>query len=142
VNDSHAPETGDAPFDDFSESARAVASDQEATIRDRWLSAICYLSFLVFIPIFAKSKSPFLARHCRQGFVLFFTEVVAYLLLLTIESTLGRIPILGFLLTIILYLAAGLLFLAISVIGFMKAVAGDSWRLAFFDEFADKIPIR
>ena len=57
----------------------------EVTIRDRWLGAVCYLSVLVFIPIFATDKSPFLARHCRQGFALFFAEVVAWLLLLMIE---------------------------------------------------------
>jgi uncharacterized membrane protein len=132
--------------DDMSNPPQNADSDAsqggETTIRDRWLAAICYLSILVLIPIFASNKSPFLARHCRQGFVLFFCEVVAWLLLQAIEGSVGRIPVLGFLVSILLYLAAALSFLAISVLGFMKALAGDSWRLPFLDDFSDRVPIK
>lgn len=117
------------------------AAESGVSIRDRWLGATCYLSIFVLIPIFAAEKSAFLKRHCRQGFVLLFGEVVAWLLLWAIESSIGRIPVIGFLISILLFLAVALFFLAISVLGFMKALSGESWRLPMLDEFADRVPI-
>ena len=114
---------------------------KEVTIRDRWLGATCYLSVLVFIPIFASDKSTFLARHCRQGFALFFTEMVAWLILRLIEETLGRIPVIGFILSIVLYLVVSLIFLTVSVLGFFKALSGVSWRIPFLDDLSENVPI-
>ena len=113
----------------------------DISIRDRWLSAICYLSVFVFIPIFSKNKSDFLAKHCRQGFVLFFAEVVLLLMLAAIEATVGRIPILGLLVSVIMHLAFFLVFLSLSVLGFIKALTGEEFRLPVLDDFADKVPI-
>ncbi|MFO7652433.1 MAG: hypothetical protein R6X25_01280 [Candidatus Krumholzibacteriia bacterium] len=122
--------------------ARTTGPGGERVARDRWLAALCYAGFLVLIPIFFSDKSRFLARHCRQGFALFFAEVVAWILLATIESTIGRIPILGFLISILLVLAVTVVFLAISVLGFVKALAGEDWRVPFLDELADRVPIQ
>jgi len=113
----------------------------EISIRDRWLGAICYLSVLVFIPIFTKDKSEFLIKHCRQGFALLFAEVVLLLLLAAIEATIGRIPIIGLLISILLHLAFFIVFLILSVLGFIKALTGEEWRIPVLDDFADKVPI-
>jgi uncharacterized membrane protein len=88
-----------------------------------------------------KNKSPFLVRHCQQGFSLFFAEVVAWALLAIVEASLGRIPILGLLLSILLHLAFFLVFLTLSVLGFIKALSGEPWRLPVLDELADRVPI-
>lgn len=109
--------------------------------RDRWLGAICYLSILVFIPILSKNKSAFLARHCRQGFALFFVEIVAFLFLKIIEGTLGMIPILGFLIVIILNLVFFLTFLILTIMGFVRAMFGEEWRVPYLDDLADRVPI-
>jgi uncharacterized membrane protein len=114
---------------------------KEPSISDRWFGAVCYLSILVVIPIFVKNKSEFLARHCRQGFALLFAEVVVIVLLSIIEATIGRIPILGALISILLHLVFFLAFLALSVIGFVKALSGEGWRLPYLDEFSHRVPI-
>ncbi len=108
---------------------------------DRWLGACCYLSFLVFAPILARPHSEFLARHCRQGFALFFIEVVLFLFLAVVDRTVGQIPILGLLVSILLHLAFFLVCLMLSVIGFVKALSGEQWRIPFVDELADRVPI-
>ncbi|MFH1844243.1 MAG: hypothetical protein ABIF77_13650 [bacterium] len=113
----------------------------EVSIKDRWLSAVCYLSIFVFVPIFTRDKSPFLAKHCRQGFVLLFTEIVLLLLLTGIDESIGRIPVLGLLISILLHLVFFLVFLILSVIGFMKALSAETWRLPVLDDFAEKVPI-
>ena len=115
----------------------------ETTINDRWLGAVCYLSVFVFVPILTvKEKSDFLAAHCRQGFALFFAEVVVWIFLLIFDATLGRLPVLGLLLAIVLHLAALLACLALSVIGFIKALSGEECRLPILEDFADRVPIR
>ena len=76
--------------------------DNQISIRDRWLGALCYLSFAVFVPMLSTSKSAFLSRHCRQGFALLFIEVVGVFFIWIIDATLGRLPLLGFLVVIAL----------------------------------------
>jgi uncharacterized membrane protein len=116
--------------------------ENQIPIRDRWLGALCYLSFLVFVPILSTPKSEFLARHCRQGFALFFLEVVGVFFIWIIDTTLGRLPLLGFLLVIALRLIFFLGVLILSVMGFTKAIFGEDWRLPYLDELADRIPVR
>lgn len=115
---------------------------QEIRTADRWLGAVCYLNVFVLVPVlFQKSKSGYLARHCRQGFALLILEMVSLLLIYVIEGTLGRIPVLGLLLEIVVNLAAAVGFLALSLIGFLKALGGEEWRIPGIDELADRIPI-
>lgn len=113
----------------------------EPVVNDRWLGATCYLSFLVVIPILSRPRSEFLARHCRQGFALFFVEVVLFLFLWIVDKTVGQIPILGLLVSILLHLAFFLLCLMLSVIGFVKALSGEEWRIPFLDDLADRVPL-
>ena len=111
------------------------------SVRDRWLSAICYVPGLVFISMLAAAKTPFLARHCRQGFALLLAEVVGVVFILIIDATLGQLPLIGFLLVIILRLAFFLAVLAVSVLGFTKAMFGDEWRIPYLDDVADRVPV-
>ncbi len=115
--------------------------ENHISIRDRWLGALCYLSFLVFVPLLSASKTDFLARHCRQGFALLFFEMVGFFFIGIIDITLGKLPLLGFLVVIALRLVFFLFVLSMSVLGFTKAIFGEDWRLPYLDELADKIPV-
>lgn len=115
--------------------------NEHISIRDRWLGAICYLSVLVLIPLLSRAKSPFLARHCKQGFALLFVEVVGVFFIWIIDITLGQLPLLGFLVVIALRLVFFLFVLVTSVLGFTKAIFGEEWRLPYFDELAERIPV-
>ena len=96
---------------------------------------------VMVIPLLVRGKSAFLARHTRQGFVLFFAEVAALVFIWIIDSTIGRVPFLGLLILIALKLVLFLFFFAASVLGFMKAIFGQEWRIPYLDEIADKIPV-
>jgi len=115
--------------------------ENELTIRDRWLAAISYLSILVFIPMLATNKSEFLARHCRQGFTIFCLELLSLLVVSIIDATIGRIPVLGFILILLLRLVFFLFFLVISAFGFSKGLFGESWRIPYVDDWAHRVPI-
>ncbi|MFT5232344.1 MAG: putative membrane protein [Candidatus Krumholzibacteriia bacterium] len=115
--------------------------NSEISVRDRWLGAICYISFFVFISIMAKERDRFLARHCRQGFALLFAEIVGVAFIFIVDISLGQLPILGFILIIALRLIFFLAVLSISILGFIKALFGEEWRVPYLDELADRVPI-
>ncbi len=124
-----------------SDGQHSPSSPATISVRDRWLGAIAYLSVLVFISILAKDRSRFLARHCRQGFALLFAEIVAAVFILIIDVSLGQLPILGFVLIIVLRLVVCLVVLSVSVLGFIKALFGEEWRIPYLDELADRVPV-
>jgi uncharacterized membrane protein len=113
----------------------------EPTVRDRWLGAVCYLSVLVILPIMARRRSEFLAAHCRQGFSLVFAQVVLGLVVWVLESALSPVPVLGILTSIVLNLAYWLLFLGISVLGFVRALSGEEFEIPGLEELAARVPI-
>ncbi len=115
--------------------------ENQVSIRDRWLGAVCYLSVFVFLPILSSDKSDFLARHCRQGFALFFAEMVGLILVWVIAGTIGQIPLLGFLIVILVWLIFFVVFLPLTVLGFVRAMFGETWRIPYLDELSDRVPI-
>jgi len=114
---------------------------QEPTIRDRWLGATCYLSVFVLVPMLMRNRSEFVADHCRQGFTLLFAEVVLGLLVWVLERAFGLVPVLGVLVSIVLNIAYFLLFIAISVMGFVKALSGEKFVVAGLEDIAARVPI-
>ena len=115
----------------------------QQTSSDRWLAGLCYLSVVVLVPmVLVKRKSPFLARHCRQGFALCFVEIVALIVLAVLDATIGHIPVLGLLISIVLHLIVFLAALALSVLGFVRALSGEEWQIAIIDDIADRIPVQ
>ncbi len=113
----------------------------DVPVGDRWLGAVCYLCVLVAIPFCARRRSEFLAGHLRQGFTLVFAEIVLALLVWILESAFGLVPVLGILVSIILNLAYWLLFLGISVLGFVKALSGETFEVPGLEDIADRVPI-
>jgi uncharacterized membrane protein len=114
---------------------------EEPAVRDRWLGAVCYLSILVIFPILARPRSEFLAAHCRQGFTLLFAEVVIGLLVWVLESGFQLVPMLGVLVSLVLHLAYWLLFIGLSVLGFVKALSGERFEIPGLEDLARRVPI-
>ena len=110
-------------------------------VRDRWLAAIGYLGPFCLLPMLTPGKSAFLRWHAQQAFVLFFIEAVVLTLILIVDSTVGRIPVLGFLISILLQLAAFVVFLILSILGFVKGLAGEDFRLPVLEDYADRVPV-
>ena len=115
--------------------------NEHVTARERWLSAICYVPLLVFVTMFAGGRTPFVARHVRQGFAVLLAEVVGWVFIAIIDVTLGLVPLIGFVLVIVLRLVFFLAVLVVSVLGFVKAMFGEAWRIPYLDELAEKVPV-
>jgi len=111
------------------------------SVRERWLSAVAYLGPGCLVAMFSRGKTPFVVWHAQQGFALFFVEAVVLALLIILDNTIGRIPILGFLVIMLLELVSFVVFLVMAILGFVKALAGEWLRMPVLDEYAEKIPI-
>ena len=117
------------------------ASQGKESSRERWLAAIAYLGPVALYSMTRPHKTAFLRRHCQQAFTLFLAEAAIVVFLIIISNTVGRIPILGFLLEILLELVAFVAFLVVSLLGFVRALAGEEFRLPLVDEYAERIPV-
>ena len=110
-------------------------------VRDRWLSAVAYLGPGCLIPLFDDHRSRYVTWHTRQGLTLFMVEVALVLFFAILHVTIGRIPILGALIVILVDLVGFVAALVLSLIGFVKALAGERSRMPVLDEYAERVPI-
>jgi uncharacterized membrane protein len=126
----------------FSESDNPSGADEtHVEPKQRWLAAIAYLGPVSLFSLTRKHKSSFLLRHARQAFALFLVEAATICFLIIVSNTIGRIPVLGFLVEILLELAAFVAFLILSILGFVRGLAGEGLRIPVLEEYAEKIPV-
>ena len=96
---------------------------------------------LCFFSLWKGRESEFIRFHSRQAFLLFAAECVAFLAILIIERTIGRLPFLGLLIVVLLQIAAYLSALLLSVMGFVKAMFGERWTMPFIGAYSDRVPL-
>jgi uncharacterized membrane protein len=108
---------------------------------ERWYAAIGYIFFLCFFSMWKGKESAFVRYHARQAFLLFLAECVAFILLVIIDRTVGRLPFLGLLIVILCQIFVYLLSLFLSVMGFVKALFGERWEMPFFGHHSDRVPL-
>ena len=85
-------------------------------------------------------ESAFIRFHARQAFLLFLAECVAFLALVAIDRTVGRLPFVGLILVVITQAFVYLTALFLSVTGFVKALFGELWAMPFFGPYREKVP--
>jgi uncharacterized membrane protein len=110
----------------------------------RWLAAISYLFIACLFVIYEAKQRPkddFVRFHVRQGFALFFVEIVLIVVAMVLSSSLGEIRVLGAIVMILFRLAAGLACVGLSVWGFVEALGGERWHLPLIGEYARRVPL-
>ncbi len=108
---------------------------------ERWYAAVGYLAFLCFAALWKGRESAYVRFHARQAFLLFLSEVVAFLLLAIVDRTLGRLPFLGLLIVVLAQVVVYLAALFLTVMGFVKALFGERWEMPFFGPYREKVPM-
>lgn len=103
-----------------------VKKDIEET---KVLAAIGYIGILCILPLLLKPKSDFAKFHGKQGLLLVIASVINMLL--------NVIPVLGQVLCMI----GGIAIVVLSIIGILKALAGEYWEMPYLAEYAKKIKI-
>ena len=118
--------------DEFSEENGIPELDNKqgaGPAEDRRMAAImAYIPFLCFIPLIKMKDDPYAYFHARQGLVLFFIEIVAFIFTFPHISQLFWVAIL-------------IACIGSAVAGVMFAVQGKTYRLPIIGDLADKIKI-
>lgn len=92
------------------------------------LAAIGYLFILFLVPLLGAKKSAFAQHHARQGLAVALIGVVV----MSINTLIGWVPILGWLLAMVLSLGWAILV----IIGIVKAISGASWEVPVLGKWA------
>ena len=87
------------------------------------IAALSYAWILFLVPLLGKRKSKFAQFHAKQGLVVFILELIGSLLI--------WFPVFGQLLM--------LAFVVISVIGIIKALNGEWWKIPYIYTWSKKI---
>lgn len=114
---------------------RASPADHE-----RWYAALAYVFFLCLLALWKAKGSAFVRFHARQAFLLFLSECVAFLAIVAIDRTVGRLPFVGLIVVVIAQVTVYLTALFLSVMGFVKALFGEYWEMPFFGPYRGKVP--
>ncbi len=87
---------------------------------NKLLAAISYLWLLSIIILLVKKDSKFVQFHAKQGFIIFIASIIFWF-----------IPVLGWFLNLVIIVAV--------VVGFIKALSGDYWRIPVVHGISQKI---
>ena len=100
---------------------------------------MAYLSILCWVPFLLSRRSEVL-YHAKQGVTLFLCELLGAFVVWILDMTFGRIVVLGVLIQIVTRLAFYLPALALTVLGFARALAGENKPLPWIGQFAESLP--
>ncbi len=141
---------GEAPVLDASDAACyscAVSIDpspdpipREEIEGGRLLAAVAYLPGLCFVGLLGAPENRYVGFHARQGFLLFLLEVVACIALAVYDASLGRIPLLGFLIGAVVRFVLGFGFLGATIYGAVKGATGEMARIPYLGDAVGKVP--
>ena len=108
--------------------------------RDRWIAAISYIPVACLYSLSRVKESNFIKFHASQGFLLFLAEVVAVVLTIILELTIGKIRFLGIFVVGLFQLGTALIALLLAVIGFVKSLFGEYWHIPVLSDHISKVP--
>jgi uncharacterized membrane protein len=120
------PELPDPPGGSFNPNVQAAPSARSS--EDSLMLVLSYLSLLALIPYFS-SKNADVRWHAKQGLTLagvFFVFRIATWL-----------PLVGWI-AAMLYPIVSLLYFVLVVVGIVKALGGDRWRIPLIADVAEK----
>ena len=112
----------------------------EPSDRSRWIAAMGYLGPLAFLSLWHAKRDEFIGTHASQGVLLFLFECAAIVVSAILAATVGKIKIVGLVIIGFFDLVAGLAALSLMVVGFVKALFGEDWRMPFLGQFRDRVP--
>lgn len=95
-----------------------------------------YWGILFLLPLLGKKDNKFAVFHGKQGMVL----CIAFIAVIIVFTILGLIPYIGILFMIIEWLAL-IAMCIFAIIGMVKALTGDYWKMPIFGDIAEKINI-
>jgi fumarate reductase subunit D len=99
--------------------------------QDKIMLVLAYLGIFALIPLLTVKDSEYVKWHAKQGLVLGLGGGVALMILAVIV---GFIPVLGAIVDCLLWLG----FMALNVMGMIKAIKGERWQIPIVSDLASK----
>ena len=121
------------PEDQLKQPIQAVIAGRE-TVRDqdKIMIILSYFGILALIPLLTVKDSEYVKWHAKNGLVLGLGGVLA----ITVLSVLvGWIPLLGQLIVVVAWLGI----LALHILGIVKGLEGQRWRIPVVSDLAEKL---
>lgn len=84
------------------------------------MAALSYLWILSIVMLLVKKDDDYVKFHARQGLILFIASVIFWF-----------IPVLGWILNILVVILV--------IVGFIKALSGERWKMPLIGDLAEKI---
>jgi len=99
---------------------------------------IGYLGILFLVPLLAKKDNKFALYHAKQGLVLFIAEIVAMVVALIIMFIVGWIPVVGWVISGLIWLLFWVGMLVMLIMGIVNAATGKYKALPIIGGIAEK----
>lgn len=123
--------------------------DPKAVEEGKGLAWLSYLGILFLVPMFTQRQNPYTMFHVRQGIVLFGVWIVGFILgilqiILHIIVSMIDIPYASCCVDLSLGLvqvAIYILALVLSIIGIIKSLSGELWKMPILGGIAEKIKL-
>ena len=109
---------------------RTAEFEKQDADQNKVMGILAYIGPLVFVPMFAAKESKWARFHANQGLVLFILEAAISIT----SSILGRIPYIGWLLSLVLWLA-DIAVVVLAVLGIVSAAKGQAKELPIIGGF-------
>ena len=106
-----------------------MAEEEKEIEEGKVFAVLGYLSILCLVPLLLKKDNKFALFHGKQGLVLFIFEVAA--------GIISLVPFLGWIIGIL----ALIIFPILSVIGIIRSLMGQYWKMPVLGDLAEKITI-
>ena len=104
-----------------------VGVASEVREHDKIMLILAYFGCLALIPLLTVKDSDYVKWHAKQGAVLMIGGSIALFVL-------GLVPYVGF-----INCLAGPALMVLGILGIVKALAGERWRIPLAADLADKI---
>jgi uncharacterized membrane protein len=108
--------------------------------RSRWIAAVAYIGFISLFSLREARRDEFVRAHASQAVLLFLFECAAVVVAAVLGATVGRIRVLGLIVILCFELMSALAAISLSIVGFIKALFGEDWRMPFLGEYRDRVP--
>ena len=126
-----------------------IEMDPKAVEEGKGLAWLSYLGILFLVPLFSQRQNPFTMFHVRQGIVLMGVWIVGIILgilqiIIHIIVSMIDIPYASRCVDVglvLVPLAIYILALILSIIGIVKSLSGELWKLPMLSGIAEKIKL-
>ncbi len=106
-----------------------MAEEEKEIQEGKLFALLSYIGILCLVPLLFKKDNKFALFHGKQGLVVFLGEVAA--------GVVNIIPILGQIICVLAMLILGIL----SLVGIIKVLMGEYWKIPVVADIAEKIKL-